>query len=394
MSEKKKVVLSRHSINQPSSSSPTQTYISKNFPTLPIHPNRFGPIAPRARPPYSVLASSIPNTIPSPSPKIKPIDTPQRNLPTNTPEYSINPNKQIVKILEPIEERKLDQSFLTLIDYLYPKNSHFYIDDYKVREYYQAILIDSGSVIIDHTLNDKNPEYIDCSKVKILKVITPEEWSLKPYNHKTLASYPQYPVYNYCDYQDAWFHAFLLRNFNHTWFFHFSKEFSNNYPKWFIKWFRYFGSIPTIFPTKILEGFHKFKDYFLEDHICPEEYTLQFSAIFQLPWITLFTYKKQDARETSPPLLYRQFSVKWWKRIEDSQADIKAVTNYYQQTISKKESNPSMTPIVQDKDFIRRLQACSSPEEMQQIINEIKSSPTPSEDLLQDAQDPYEDITL
>nr|GFD01906.1 hypothetical protein [Tanacetum cinerariifolium] len=46
-----------------------------------------------------------------------------------------------------------------------------------------------------------------------------------------------------------------------------------------------------------------------------------------------------------------------------------------------------------DLETIERIQAAgSSKEEIQKILNEVKRSPSPSEDILQDSQDPYDDI--
>ncbi|GJY54756.1 hypothetical protein Tco_0446420 [Tanacetum coccineum] len=41
--------------------------------------------------------------------------------PLTNPEFHVNPNKQVIKILEPIEEQKLSQSFNILLEYLFPQ---------------------------------------------------------------------------------------------------------------------------------------------------------------------------------------------------------------------------------------------------------------------------------
>ncbi|GKB96336.1 hypothetical protein Tco_0982473 [Tanacetum coccineum] len=65
-----------------------------------------------------------------------------------------------------------------------------------------------------------------------------------------------------------------------------------------------------------------------------------FAAVFKLPWIISFTHKKQERQGNSPPLLIRQFSVKWWKQIEDKQASKEAVIRYYND-ITTESSSPS-----------------------------------------------------
>ncbi|GKA78091.1 hypothetical protein Tco_0914563 [Tanacetum coccineum] len=129
------------------------------------------------------------------------------------------------------------------------------------------------------------------------------------------------------------------------------------------------GQIPESFPTKVLEGYNQYKNMFLQEGVPSFEYTLQFSAIFKLPWISSFTHKKKEAKGTSPPLLIRQFSVKWWKQINEDQANKEAVIKYY-------------NSIIQESPKFARL------------MNHIRSSPTPSEDLFQDSQDPYDSIDL
>jgi hypothetical protein len=408
----KKLVLTKNSISKSNNEETSSSSSSKHYPPLPITQNRYSPLSPS----YKQTLSPIPtqNLSPNSTSIVPRPNTPQKfsvlaqlqNIPKSpsipnisksynpNPEYQINPNKQIIKILEPLEELKLKQGFQTLIEHLYPKGCHFYTNDYQNREYYQTILIDTKSIVIEHTFNDKVPNYIDCSKVKILNVISPEEWSIKPFSHKTLSGYSTYPVYNYYDYQEAWFKAFLLRSFNHTWFFYFADKFIGNYPRWFLKWFKYMGVIPEIFPPKVLQGYNKYKEIFAQENAPIFEYTLQFTIIFRIPWITLFTYKKQDVQDSSPPLLYRQYSVKWWKKVSEDQANEQAVFDYHKSLTQQGSISTSSRQTITDTDFINRLNACTSPEEMQMIINEIKKSPTPSEELYQDAQDPYDNITL
>ncbi|KAD5802615.1 hypothetical protein E3N88_13975 [Mikania micrantha] len=299
---------------------------SSSSSPLPIH-NSFTPLSPFPR-----IRASSPAPISSPSPiasrppyssiiqttRILPTSIVRPNIltshiPSSTDSslYSINPNYKIIKILEPIEEEKVSQSFLSLIDYLYPRNCHFYDSDQKNIDYYQAILVDTGSVDIQHILNPQNPSKIDCSKIKIKKVITPEEWKSKPFVQKTLSNFNLYSQYNYYDYQEAWEKALLFRNFNHSWFIYYDDQFSNNYPRWFVKWFKYIVIIPKAFPKQISESYNKFIDYFKQEGIPDFEYTLQFMTVFRIPWIFSWTYHYQVKQDISPPLLLRHYRSKW-----------------------------------------------------------------------------------
>ncbi|GKD86583.1 hypothetical protein Tco_1357737 [Tanacetum coccineum] len=160
------------------------------------------------------------------------------------------------------------------------------------------------------------------------------------------------------------------------------------------------GQIPESFPTKVLEGYNQYKKMFLQEGVPSFEYTLQFSAIFKLPWILSFTHKKKEAEGTSPPLLIRQFSVKWWKQINEEQANKEAVIKYYNSLIQESPSTSTIkTNSVSklskaNRELAQKVNDCENDEEFLRLMNHIRSSPTPSEDLFQDSQDPYDSIDL
>nr|GFC17937.1 reverse transcriptase domain, zinc finger, CCHC-type, aspartic peptidase domain protein [Tanacetum cinerariifolium] len=115
-----------------------------------------------------------------------------------------------------------------------------------------------------------------------------------------------------------------------------------------------------------------------------------------------FTHKKQESEGSSPPLLIRQFSCKWWKTIQDNQASKEAVISYHQNLTTESSTKPPRSPTtvtMTNAEIARRIKSCEGNEaELTRIINDIRSSPTPSltpsEDILQDAQDPYKDFKL
>ncbi|GJZ22915.1 hypothetical protein Tco_0559954, partial [Tanacetum coccineum] len=146
------------------------------------------------------------------------------------------------------------------------------------------------------------------------------------------------------------------------------------------------------FPPKILAGYEHFKELFKQEEAPMFEYTLQFAAVFKLPWIMSFTHKKQERQGNFPPLLMRQFSVKWWKQIEDKQASKEAVIKYYNDiTTGSPSPSCSKEPMIEDNsnDIARRIRDCKE-EDLARIISEIRRSPSTSEDLFQDSQDPYD----
>ncbi|GKF14888.1 hypothetical protein Tco_0056350, partial [Tanacetum coccineum] len=92
------------------------------------------------------------------------------------------------------------------------------------------------------------------------------------------------------------------------------------------------------------------------------------------------------------PSLIRQFSIKWWKQIEDKQASKEAVIRYYNEitTGSPSPSSSTRSILKDDSDDIgRRIRDCKE-EDLARIISKIRSSPSTSEDLFQDSQDPYD----
>ena len=397
-SSSKKIVLSKNKVSnsQASSSSQFSRSPTPQFPPLPPIQNRFAPLAPqqpRPRPPYSSIIKPLEAKSIVQASTSKPIIQASTSTPLpKTLPYILNPDRKIIKILEPIEVERVKQSFYALINFIYPQGSHFYVDDYKNREYYQSILIDTGSVEISHNCNKNDPK-IAFSQVKILKVLTLEEWGSRPYISKVLSNFPSYPQYNYYDYQEAWEKTFLLRNFDHSWFFQFDNQFSNTYPKWFIHWFRFMGIRPEAFPKEISEAFSRFTTYFQQNGIPIFEYVLQFMSLFRIPWIFSWTYIFEEDNP-SPPLLQRQYRFKWWNKFIIEKANVQAVDNYYKQLTTNYQDPPMQDSSLEDQEYIRRIQACTTQEEIQRILNEVRHSPSSSRksdtEIFQDSQDPYE----
>nr|GFB80926.1 reverse transcriptase domain-containing protein [Tanacetum cinerariifolium] len=103
--------------------SPSSPLISQNS-FIPISPYS-SPYSPRPRPTYSALANtpsmSQTSTPYTRSPSTASSSSNITRSPSDKAEFQINPNKQIIKILEPLEEKKLNQGFVSLIEYLYPR---------------------------------------------------------------------------------------------------------------------------------------------------------------------------------------------------------------------------------------------------------------------------------
>jgi len=110
---------------------------------------------------------------------------------------------------------------------------HFATDDLrKSYKFYELILVDSNSVSLAHTMGTYNPQKILYSKCIIRDVITAQEWKNRFEERKfSIVLTPQ--TYNYNDYKNAWYRAFVLQPNIHSWFFNFHEQCSTTLPVWF-----------------------------------------------------------------------------------------------------------------------------------------------------------------
>ena len=400
-----------------SSSSTSKKPLSQRLVPFPQQ-NRFSPLTPDKKPlPYTTVLQNTNSKLITPFPSqtqpiqsVSPFSKKQAIqtspiIPKSKSSYITNPNLQKVQILEDFHIDMINQGFHILTNYLFGHGKTFYSDAYKNREYYQTILESSGSVRFTHTSNQQERN-IDYSKAHILKIITPQNWG-NPHAQKPLP-FLSYPSYSYYDYQEAWFKVFLLRNFSHSWFIFFDKNFDYQYPRWFVHWYLYMGLSSHCFPPEVFKGFSKFKQLFVQE--IPEfEYALQFSMAFKIPWIMSWTYHFQEAKALHPPWLNRQYRIKWWDKFKNDQANEISIQQYYQTTYqsstSTQESIAHNGTNLIEPDLVARIigAAGSSKEELTKLIHDIRSSPPESEcspsgsvkneafQNIQDAQDPFED---
>nr|KAJ0189626.1 hypothetical protein LSAT_V11C800397260 [Lactuca sativa] len=101
---------------------------------------------------------------------------------------SISPIKTVKFKFLKTHISKLNQGFHILTDHLFGRGKTFYSNLYKTIEYYQTILQESGSICFTHHSNSSEGT-IDYSKAQILKVISPQDWSINPYSEKILVGY-------------------------------------------------------------------------------------------------------------------------------------------------------------------------------------------------------------
>lgn len=127
----------------------------------------------------------------------------------------------------------------------------------KTRTCYEFILVDTDSVEIWH--NKDQEEKILFSKLKINKVMFPQEWNQPLYIDKSFSRSFSPQTYNYYDYINAWSHLLFLNPDSHSWFLWFKRGISLKFPKWFVKWFLDYGPNPSIFPDLVIDIYDYFK---------------------------------------------------------------------------------------------------------------------------------------
>jgi len=224
--------------------------------------------------------------------------------------------------------------YKTLLSFLlkvFPKDCQWMADDHhKTQRFYEFVLIDSGSIDVHHTYDKKIPSKIAYSKCIIKKVLKPSEW-MDLWTIKEFSVNFNPRGYTYHDYRMAWMRAFLLRPFDHSWFFTFHTHSSEEFPIWFYEWWHLFGSIPEVLPTIVQTGFNtwisKTKGPYYQQ-------SLLFYKEFKVPWIFCWSYKiaqKYDSKNQQYPMsLVREFKIKWWDKFEQHVCSPAAVTDFIQ----------------------------------------------------------------
>jgi len=141
-----------------------------------------------------------------------------------------------------------------IVENWFPQDFHHLpIDICKTKTFYEFILVDTKSIEVSHHKADEGN--IQLSKIKILQVLTPQEWNQPLHNKKSFSRMFDSQQYSYYDYMDAWTNILFVNREKHSWFIWFKKGVSLKFPRWFefIKWFVNFGPLHSIFPTKINE---------------------------------------------------------------------------------------------------------------------------------------------
>ncbi|XLS44922.1 hypothetical protein HN51_001787, partial [Arachis hypogaea] len=142
---------------------------------------------------------------------------------------------------------------------IFPNTFHYIpINAQKTQKFYEFILVDTRSIELTHyrDFNTKQPVY---SKIKIIKILSLQEWELPPYQSKIFSLKFEPQNYTYYDYQETWNHILFLSPSPHSWFIWFRKGISLQFSKWFQSWFQNFGPIEAFFPKEASMAYEYFK---------------------------------------------------------------------------------------------------------------------------------------
>jgi len=271
----------------------------------PVHINRYTPLQ------YTNILVG-PKDFTTTSSKLLTL-TPSQNLSTQ----NLKPQSSIEEYLDKpetlpviiLEKEWIKESPHKTAKELFPTTFHHLPTDLtKTRTFYEFILVDTDSAEISHN-QDKEGNII-YSKIKILHIITSQEWNQPPHETKSFSRYFIPQNYSYYDYIEAWTNVLYLCTERHSWFIWFKKGISLKFPKWF----KDFGPLPTIFPEKIIEVYA----YFREKSTFVSGYRLiSFVASQAITWILSWNYLIiTPYKGTDLKMLSRQIRIKWWKKFQ------------------------------------------------------------------------------
>ncbi|KAL4187061.1 hypothetical protein AMTRI_Chr09g37220 [Amborella trichopoda] len=185
----------------------------------------------------------------------------------------------------------------------------------KTREYFEAILMETGSISVVHYYQ-QNTRVIAYSKVQIKKLLSYDEWGCNPAQGKKLYNPDfSYKYYKYAEYIEAWHKFFYYQNPNntHSWYIQFRLPVFERFPTWFKNWFFVWGSKSSIIPPAFKTVQEQFMEYNNIDNTI--DIHLYFMALYQIPWIMKWEYTisvNTTADYTYIPRLGKTISVRWW----------------------------------------------------------------------------------
>ena len=219
-----------------------------------------------------------------------------------------------------LEDHEKGQSLSEILSNHFPPGFHWATRCMrKDRVFYEFVLVDTDSILITHKADLKQPKRIAFSKLRILKVLTFKEWGQAPHTPKRFSQPFEPQVFDYQDYQDAWYNVLYHANFNHSWFVYWSdKKALGEVPNWFLSWFTTFGPVPNFLPPQSRQGWNLYKERVLGKSEAAK--FLFFLSQNKIPWIMCWIYRFDSnpnsllARDSHDTMV-KVVKVKWWDKI-------------------------------------------------------------------------------
>ena len=183
----------------------------------------------------------------------------------------------------------------------------------KNHTFYEFILVDSRSIEVTHYPDQKDKNTIAYSTCKILNIHQSKDLGF--IHHHTTKPFvtPGFHIqgYTYTDYQNAFFRAFFIRPYDHSWFFSFDQNCSKAIPGWFAEWWYWFGPSDAIYPTNLLKtSFEFYKKHIPDQPIGPLN-KIYFHIDMGIPWICSWYFQLALHLQDMLYSLVREFRVKW-----------------------------------------------------------------------------------
>ncbi|KAG5579988.1 hypothetical protein H5410_050615 [Solanum commersonii] len=236
-----------------------------------------------------------------------------------------------------------------LIKPVYLSNNYVDTDNpLKTQRYFEGILVNTESIIIEHTMSDKNPEYVSYSRFTIKRVLSPSKWYtnrlLTPITllmpHKRL-------TYNWHDYNSAWFY---IRP-GHTWFVKYCPYMVKTViPRWFYEWWSYFGGNRDILPQQFLNRFNEFQTKeeisTLPEHIkmCKIFLRTEFLILYLGTLLRQIKVSPKAASTSPSKNVLKERLKKALKEMDDNQSNEEDIMLLLEEVTSEKDNGAMLDP--------------------------------------------------
>ena len=199
-----------------------------------------------------------------------------------------------------------------LIKPVYTNNNFVDTEDpLKTRRFYEAILVDTDSIEVEHSLDTNNPDYISYSKFTIKRILTPFNWFVDHLHTPIALSMPHRPqTYNWHDYRAAWFNFMYVRP-GHTWFVKYCPAMVEaTIPRWFYEWWSCFGGTKDVLPQQFL---NRFPDFLIKEGCSTLPEHIQMCKYFikkRISYIISWTFSKEEQHRIK--YLSKEIKIKGW----------------------------------------------------------------------------------